>query len=75
MDAEILKIVGQVAGIGGLGLGVFLLLYRNIIKKNIFPNMTKVQTYKLFKLIVILVFSIAVIGIFAWIYSLQFSHN
>jgi hypothetical protein len=30
MDADVLKIVGQVAGIGGLALGVFLLLFRDI---------------------------------------------
>ena len=35
MDTELLKVVGQVAGIGGLALGVFLLLFREIIRKKI----------------------------------------
>ncbi len=39
MDADVLKVVGQVAGIGGLALGVFLLLFRDIIRKNIFPKL------------------------------------
>ena len=33
MEAEVLKTVGQIAGIGGISLGVFLLLFRDIIRK------------------------------------------
>jgi len=33
MDAEILKTVGQVAGIGGLAVGILLLLFKDIISK------------------------------------------
>lgn len=68
MDTEILKIVGQVAGIGGVALGVFLLLFRDVIRKNIFPNLSKVQGYRLLMLIIILVWTIALAGIGAWAY-------
>ena len=30
MDAQVLKTVGQIAGIGGLALGVFLLLFKDL---------------------------------------------
>jgi len=63
-----LEVVGQVAGIGGLSLGVLLLLFREIIRKNIFPNLTKTQAYSIIKLIVVLTFIVAAFGIVAWVY-------
>jgi hypothetical protein len=41
METELLKAVGQIAGLGGIALGVFLLLYRDIIREKIFPSFTK----------------------------------
>ena len=68
MDAGILEVAGKIAGIGGLAIGVFLLLFRDVIHKNIFPNLDKEKAYRLLRLIVILVWSIAVVGIGAWAY-------
>ena len=59
--------MGQIAGIGGLALGVFLLLFRDIIRKRIFPQLAKRDAYRLLRLIAILVFLIAAIGIAAWL--------
>lgn len=67
MNIEILKTMGAVAGIGGLALGVFFLLFRDVIRKNIFPKMGKTQGYRLIRLFMILVFSIAVVGIGAYV--------
>jgi len=69
MDLQILKIFGQVAGIAGLTVGVLLLLFRDIIRKKIFPGLTQEHGYRLPRLIVILVWSLAVIGIATWAYS------
>jgi hypothetical protein len=71
MDLELIKTVGKIAGIGGLALGVLLILFREIIRKKIFPQLTKEQAYSLLKLIVICVFIVAIIGIIAWVYSLR----
>src|SRR3954447_13679942 len=68
MDAQVLKTVGQVAGIGGLALGVFLLLFRDIIRKNIFPKLPAAEAYRLLRLITGVVWSVAVVGILAWVY-------
>ncbi len=68
MDAQILKTVGQVAGIGGLALGVFLLLFRDIIRKNIFPKLPAAEAYRLLRLITGAVWSVAIVGILAWVY-------
>ena len=62
METEILKTVGQVAGIGGIALGVFLLLFRDIIRKNIFPKLPAAEAYRLLRLIAGAVWSVALVG-------------
>jgi len=68
MDAQILKIVGQVAGIGGIAIGTFLLLFREVIRKNIFSKLLKTHSYQLMRLLLILVWSVALAGIIAYVY-------
>lgn len=67
-EPELLKIAGQVAGIGGLAIGAFIILFREVIRKNIFPNLVKEQAYRLLILLVILVWLVAISGIAAWAY-------
>lgn len=69
MDANLMEVVGKIAGIGGIALGVFLLLFRDIIQKKIFPQLTKKQAFHLLVLISILVWSVAFAGIGAWIWT------
>ena len=69
MDIDLLKTLGQVLGIGGLALGVFFLLFREVIRKSIFPTLKKDDAYRLLRLISVLVWSVAVIGIGAWIWG------
>ena len=68
MDQNIIKIMGQTAGIGGLAIFVLLILFRDVIKKNIFPTLTRTNAYSLLRLIVILVFIFALSGIAVWAY-------
>jgi hypothetical protein len=68
MNAKLLEIVSQVAGIGGVSLGVLLIVFREIIRKNIFPKLPPEQAYRLLRLITGAVWSVAVIGILAWVY-------
>lgn len=69
MDAQVLKIVGQVAGIGGLALGVLFLLYRDALRLKIFPKLPPDLGYRLIRLIVVLVFVVALAGIGAWVWT------
>ena len=66
MEPEILKTVGQIAGIGGLSLGLALLLFREIIRKNIFPRLSKNDAYRLLRLIGTFVFILALVGLVFW---------
>ncbi len=43
MDTELIKIFGQIAGIGGLAIGMFLLVAKELIRKAIFPALIKQQ--------------------------------
>jgi hypothetical protein len=69
MDAELLKTLRQVLGIGGLALGIFFLLFREIIRKSIFPTLKKDDAYRLLRLISVLIWSIGVVGLGAWIWG------
>ncbi len=72
IDVEIINAVGQIAGIGGISLGIFLSLFKEIIKKIVFLKFkieNEVLLYKLLRLVIISVWSIAVIGIGAWVFS------
>jgi hypothetical protein len=60
------KTLGQILGIGGVALGVFFLLFRELIRKSIFPMLKKDDAYRLLRLISVLVWSVAVIGLAAW---------
>lgn len=75
MDSEILKIVSHVAGIGGIGLGVLLIVFRDIIRKKIFPTLTKEQGYALLRLIAILVWAIAIVAVGAWVWVSTHTSN
>ena len=68
MDTELLQTVGQVAGIGGLAIGVLLLVFRQIIAKSIFPTLKKDDAYRLLRLISVLVLAVAIAGIGAWVW-------
>jgi len=65
---ELMKIVGQVAGLGGIALGMFLIIGRDIVRKNIFSSLTKEQSFKLINTLIILTWSLAAFGVAGWLY-------
>jgi hypothetical protein len=46
-----------------LAIGIFFLLFREIIRKSIFPTLKKDDAYRLLRLISLLIWAVAVIGI------------
>lgn len=68
MDQALLEVLGKAAGIGGLALGVFLLIFRSVIRKNIFPKLHDESAYRLIRLMLVLTFLISALGIGAWIF-------
>ena len=66
METDTLKTVGQVAGVGGIALVVFLRLFREVIRKSIFPTLKKDDGYRLLRLITVLVTVVALAGLGTW---------
>ena len=60
----------MIAGFAGLALGTFLYLFRVVISKKIFPQLTKKQSYIILILFMVLVWSISLLSI-----VLYFSNN
>jgi len=71
MEAELLKTLGQALGMGGVALGIFFLLYRELIRKVIFPKLDKRDAYRFLRLLSVLIWSVAIFGIGAWIFGDQ----
>ena len=66
VELSLLKSLGQIAGLGGLALGVVLLVFRNLLSQRIFPRLDCAQAHSLLSLIALLTWSIGVGGIAAW---------
>jgi hypothetical protein len=67
MDTKLFETLGRIAGIGGIALGVFLVLFRNVIRKNIFPRLTDENAFRVIRLFLYLTFAVAALGILAWV--------
>jgi len=68
MDAELIRVMGQIAGIGGLAIGALLLVFRDVIRKEIFPSLTRQHAYQIIRLLIVLTFLVALAGIGAWVW-------
>ena len=75
MDTNILKIVGKIAGIGGLALGVFLIIYKEVLRNKFFSKLNSDQSYLIIRLLILLTWSLAVIGLLAWLLNNNNSNN
>lgn len=63
---EFIKDWGMIAGLAGLALGVFLILFREVIRKNIFAKLTKKQSYTIIIFFMILVWTLSLFSIFQY---------
>lgn len=68
METGVLETVAKVAGIGGVALGVLLLLFREIVRKSIFPKLSPKDAYRLLTTMTLLVFAVAIAGVGAWVW-------
>jgi hypothetical protein len=71
METNILRSVGKVAGLGGLALGVFLLIFQGVLQKQFLPQagLASAQAFAIILSLMILTFGIAGIGMIAWLVS------
>lgn len=71
MEGKILGSVGKIAGLGGIALGVFLLVFQSVLQKQFLPQagLTSAQAFAVILSLMILTFGIAGIGVIAWLVS------
>ncbi|HEY0123110.1 MAG TPA: hypothetical protein VGC14_15395 [Rhizobium sp.] len=72
MEGKILNYLGKIAGIGGVGFGIFLLLFQGILQQRFLPStgLDPSQAFSIIMSLMLLTFGIATIGVFAWLVSL-----
>lgn len=66
MESRVLDIVGRIAGIGGLALGVFLLLFQEVLATGFAPLRAD-HAFAVISALMILTFGISALGITAWV--------
>jgi len=67
LDSQTLAAVGKVAGLGGVVATVLLMIFRDIIRKKIFPMLKVADAYRLLRLITLCTTLVAVVGICGWV--------
>jgi hypothetical protein len=69
MEGKILGSLGRIAGLGGIALGVFLLIFQGVLQKQFLPQagLTSAQAFAILLSLMILTFGVAGIGLMAWL--------
>jgi len=68
MDFETLKTLGQIAGIGGLCVGMVILVFKRVITARFLSRLTPDQSFKLLMLMTVGVFLVALVGVGGWVF-------
>ncbi len=68
MEFDLLEKLGNIAGIAGIAVGTFALIFGGIIKKNIFPQMDQKQGFRIIRIIIIAATIVAISGLVARYY-------
>jgi hypothetical protein len=71
MENNILRFLGKTAGLGGIALGVFLLLFQGVLQTQFLPQagLGSAQAFAVILSLMILTFGVAGIGVIAWLVS------
>lgn len=63
---DTLKTLAMYGGVGGTSLAVLMFVFREVIRKNIFPKLTREHAYKIINRIVTITGAVAVVGLVCW---------
>jgi hypothetical protein len=68
VDSDVFRSIGSSAGLAGLAIGMIVILFKEVIRKRIFPQLPKREAYQLLRTILFLAWSVAIVGIGSWTY-------
>jgi hypothetical protein len=54
MSADVFRSIGSTAGLAGLAIGMIVILFKEVIRKRIFPQLPKKEAYQLLRTILFL---------------------
>jgi hypothetical protein len=71
LESRLLNSLGKIAGLAGIFLGIFLLLFQGVLQKQFLPQagLGATQAFAVILSLMILTFGIAGIGVLAWLIS------
>jgi tetratricopeptide (TPR) repeat protein len=58
---------GKVAGIAGMALGILLIIFREIVRRDIFPTLDSANATRILTLIIVFTFAVAIVSIAAYV--------
>jgi len=69
MESKMLSSLGKIAGLGGIALGIFLLVFQGVLQKQLLPQagLRSEEAFAVILSLMILTFGIAAIGVVAWL--------
>lgn len=72
MNSGLLRGLGKIAGLAGISVGAFLLIFQSVLKQKILPQtgLTSSQGYHVILALMVLTFGIAAVGVISWIVGL-----
>lgn len=71
MDSRLLSSLGKAAGLGGIALGVFLLLFQGVLQTKFLPQagLNSAEAFAVILSLMILTFGVAGTGVLGWLIS------
>lgn len=63
---DVVVTLGKIFGVVGVCLGIFLVIFRDVVRKKIFPRLPPEEAFKLLRLALVLTWSIAFFGLAIW---------
>src|ERR1700716_3504236 len=69
MEGRVLGVMGKVAGLAGLAIGLCLFIYRSVIQQNLLftTGLSSAQAFFVIAAVMILTFGVAIMGMMAWL--------
>lgn len=66
---ELLRVTAPYAALGGISIALVIWLFQNIIARDIFPQLSRLQAYRILRLVILLSFVLGMAGLGAWVYE------
>jgi hypothetical protein len=67
VSMSVLTSLGQIAGLGGIAVGMVVLIYRDVLRNRLLARLSASQSFQILTLIIVLAWGIGVAGVVGWL--------